>query len=275
MKTLICSLLLIFMVTTVVVANNQCTSQIPSTSRVVVLLQNNSLIWFPPGTTNFQAIQLSGVRGELIGIDVRPRGGTLWGFSNAQELYQINLQTGIATPVSSLSQPLQGNNIGIDFNPAADRLRLVSGVQNLRVNVDNGAAIQDSNLQYAPSDVNHARNPNVIGIAYNNNTNGVNITTLYGIDTVNANVSILVTINPPNTGTLNTVGVLNIRGGGATGGFDIFTDAQGCNTAVFATNGRFWFVDLATGGPTLVWPNTTNWLLEYFCNVNVLGLAIF
>jgi len=268
-----CSLLLLVVATSVVATNVQCPS-FASDTQIILLLQNNSLIWFPPNTTNFRAIRVQGVNGQLIGIDVRPRGRTLWGVSNTQGLYQINLQTGIATSVSSLSQPLPGDNIGMDFNPAADRLRLISGVTNLRVNVDNGAAISDTNLRYAQSDINRARTPNIIGIAYNNNTDGVNATVLYGLDLVNANVSILVTINPPNDGILNTVGVLNIRGGGAVGGFDIYTGPQGCNTAVFATNGRFWLVDLNNGSPTLTWRDASGWLLEYMCNVNIFGLAI-
>lgn len=270
-----CSFLLLVVATAVLATNNnvQCPS-FASDTQIILLLQNNSLIWFPPNTTNFRAIRVQGVNGQLIGIDVRPRGRTLWGLSDTQGLYQINLATGVATRVSSLSQPLSGSNIGIDFNPTVDRLRLVSGVTNLRVNVDNGAAISDTNLRYAQGDINRGRTPNIIGVAYNNNTDGVNVTTLYGLDLVNANVSILVTINPPNDGVLNTVGVLNIRGAGAVGGFDIYTGSQGCNTAVFATNGRFWFVDLNNGSPTLTWRDTSGWLLEYLCNVNIFGLAI-
>jgi len=266
-------LLLALLSNTVSATNNTTCPGIPSNSNVFILLQNNSLIWFPPGTTNFRAVRINGVNGQLRGIDVRPHGNTLWGLSDTQELYQIDFQNGIATPISALSVSLPGANIGIDFNPAADRLRLVSGVNNLRTNVNNGATLVDTNLQYALGDVNQGRTPQLIGIAYNNNLDGVSSTTLYGLDSVNENSLILVVIDPPNNGTLHTIGAVNIRGGGLLGGFDIFTTPS-CNTAVFATSGRFWFIDLASGKPSLVWTNTSGWLLEYLCNLTVLGLAI-
>jgi hypothetical protein len=93
---------------------------------------------------------------------------------------------------------LSGTSFAIDFNPVADRLRVVSNAeQNLRINPTNGFVFTDTNLDYATGDVNDTANPNVAAIAYTPNVGGT--TTLFGIDDTTFRV---VTINPPNNGTL-------------------------------------------------------------------------
>ena len=88
-----------------------------------------------------------------------------------------------------------------------------------RLNPNNGAlAATDGTLTYATGDPNAAANPNVVGSAYTNSFNGATTTTLYGIDSA---LDILVTQNPPNAGTLNTVGALGFNTSDAVG-FDIF-----------------------------------------------------
>jgi hypothetical protein len=69
----------------------------------------------------------------------------------------------VADPVDSTSPfaALAGSAFGIDFNPTADRLRIVSNAgQNLRVNVDAGLTVTDADLNPGA--------PNVTGVAYIN-----------------------------------------------------------------------------------------------------------
>jgi hypothetical protein len=109
-----------------------------------------------------------------------------------------------ATLVASLDKTLSGSRHGLDFNPVPDRLRLTSDTdQNLRINVDTGATTVDGAL-------NGAGNENVTGSAYtNNDTNTATGIVLYGINVNGAGgLAELVIQNPPNNGTLTTVGSL-------------------------------------------------------------------
>ena len=65
-------------------------------------------------------------------------------------VYRIDTDTAVAEFVNSLSVPLTGAAFGVDFNPAADRLRIVGNDgQNLRHNVDiGGTTIADAALNY-------------------------------------------------------------------------------------------------------------------------------
>jgi hypothetical protein len=151
---------------------------------------------------------------------------------------------------------LNGSRYGFDFNPVADRLRIVSNAdQNLRVNVATGVTTTDTTLSYASGDPGFGQNPNIVGSAYTNNFAGSATTTLYGIDSVR---NTLVIQNPPNAGQLTTVGALGLDASQLVG-FDIFTDlSSGTNTGYAVlqniTEGvsRFFSIDLATGQATQV-----------------------
>ncbi len=105
--------------------------------------------------------------------------------------------------------PLTGTVFGFDFNPVVDRMRVVSDAeQNLRLNPNTGGvAGVDTNLAYAPGDLHAGANPTVTASAYTNNIVGAGVTTLYGID---VGLDVLIRQNPPNGGTLNTVGPLGV-----------------------------------------------------------------
>ena len=78
---------------------------------------------------------------SLVGIDFRVQDGQLYGVGNAGGIYTIDTRTAAPTLVSQLSVPLDVNakSFGVDFNPAADRLRIVSDTgQNLSHNVNAG-----------------------------------------------------------------------------------------------------------------------------------------
>jgi hypothetical protein len=158
-------------------------------------------------TNNFV---IGGLGGQsLLGFDFRPANQTLYGIGNLGGLFTIDLLTGMATLQATTTVAPSGNNFGVDFNPQADRLRVVSDTdQNLRINVDNGfvgtppAGGPDGMLNYA-----NGQNPNVVASAYTNNVAGATSTMLFGLDSF---FNTLVLQNPPNAGSLTTIGSLGL-----------------------------------------------------------------
>lgn len=212
-----------------------------------------------PGTIT-NTVVLTGLNGNetLLGIDYRPASSrVLYGISTVGQLYAINPRTGAATAVGT-PNAVFGTAAGVDFNPAVDRLRVVSNTnQNLRINPANGAlAATDTPLAYAAGDAGAGSAPRVVAAAYSNNVAGATPTTLYVID---ANRGVLATQGnvggtvSPNTGQLFTVGALGVAGND-TSGFDIGRD--GTVLATFTQPGTattsLYSVNLITGATTLV-----------------------
>jgi len=224
---------------------------------VVALTASNRLVSFDratPGTIRSNVLVTGLQSGEnLVGIDVRPTDGMLYGVGSTGRLYTLDAATGAATNKSRLSadaadttepfSALAGTSFGVDFNPMADRLRIVSNTgQSLRINVDTGATTTDGSINGGAS------NTAISASAYTNSFAGTGSTTLYGIDSAN---STLYTQNPPNNGTLATPVPLGVTIGAANG-FDI--DARSNMGYMVATVGgarNLYGVNLAaTSAPT-------------------------
>lgn len=186
------------------------------------------------------------------GIDFRPSNGKLYAVGSFGNIYTLNLTSGAATFVSSLSTTLSGSSFGVDFNPVADRLRVISDAdQNLRINVDTGATIVDGPLAYVAGDPNQGRNANAVHAAYTNSFAGATSTTLYVLDT---GLDVLAVQNPPNAGGLVTRGLIgaNLTDVGA---FDI----SGATGMAYVTvldaqlsQSTFWSLNLTTGAGTFL-----------------------
>jgi len=114
--------------------------------------------------------------------------------------------------------------------------------------VETGEVAVDKPLTYATTDSNASKNPNVTAAAYTNNRAGVTSTQLFVID---YDLDVLALQNPPNDGTLNTIGSLGVNFS-PIGGFDIFTDAQGTNTAFAVSGANLYTINLSTGAATKV-----------------------
>ncbi|MBC8002818.1 MAG: DUF4394 domain-containing protein [Opitutaceae bacterium] len=154
----------------------------------------------------------------LIGIDYRVQDGKLYGVGNAGGVYTLDVKTAVATLVNRLSVALSGTSFGVDFNPAADRLRIISdNGQNLRHNVNaGGVTLTDTALNYVAG----TPTTGVTGAAYTNNDLDVTTaTTLFNIDSVLDQVVIQ---SPPNNGSLAATGKLTVDTGSAVG-FDIYS----------------------------------------------------
>ena len=228
------------------VKNFSTVEEILDNSQFLALSDDNTIVSFDlsnPETTT--SIEVTGVKGVLLGIDTRPANGLVYGLTTANNIYTIDPDSGEATYVSTLDLPFEGGTIsGFDFNPAADRLRLVGdNDQDFRINVETGEVIVDGMLAFADGDVNDGVNPNVTAAAYTNSFDGTTSTQLYDIDTL---LNTLVLQDPPNDGTLVTVGDLGVDFD-TLGGFDIVSSIDGENAAFAVSDGTLYRVDLATG----------------------------
>jgi hypothetical protein len=240
--------------------------------KILGLTANNQLV--PFGRLG-RPIPVTGVEGRLIGIDFRggaadPAKRVLYGLSDTNKLYVIDPASGQAHLVGPLSVPFDsGFQSGLDFNPQADRLRLIgNNGRNFSVNVDpdpTGTVVvtPQTALTYATGDRNAGKPANVTGAAYTNNFPGTTATTLYDID---YDLDVLTTQIPPANGQLQTVGSLGYNLA-PIAGFDIFTDAQRRNFAFTLSGKTLYYIDLTSGTSTPVG--------DFLRNINgFVGLAI-
>lgn len=199
-----------------------------SSGAEIVLLDSSGVLSVRDAAKPLRAketVQVSGLAAgdRLVGIDVRPATGQLFAISQAGQLYTVDLDSGRATAIGA-PVPGVGAEVGFDFNPTVDRIRLVtSDGTNLRLNPDTGAvAAVDGDLAYADGE----GTPEVAAAAYTNSVAGATSTALYVLD---AETNALYTqgslpgVTPavsPNTGTLIEVADLRV-GVGTVNGFDI------------------------------------------------------
>lgn len=183
------------------------------TRPVAYAVNTTNLMVFNPSSP-FSAVSkaITGLQaGEIIlGIDFRPLNGQIYALGSSSRIYTLNASSGAAAMVAMLSTPLSGTDFGFDFNPVADRIRIVSNTgQNLRFNPNDGALIIDGKINPAGAAISAS--------AYANNVTGSTTTTLFNIDVSTDMLSIQ---NPPNDGTQVLVGSLGINAD-AMSGFDI------------------------------------------------------
>ena len=166
---------------------------------------------------------------NLVGIDYRVSRGVLFGLTQIGRLYTINTVTGDLSPVgASVAIPgLQAQTIGFDFNPAADRIRVVSsGGMNLRFHPETGTQVDfdpktdgvqaDPSLTFAAGDTNFGKKPNVVAAAYTYNKKNEKLTTNYAIDgslgalLMQGSEENAQPVVSPNLGQLTTIGSLGL-----------------------------------------------------------------
>ncbi|MFE9933380.1 DUF4394 domain-containing protein [Streptomyces sp. NPDC005533] len=172
--------------------------------------------------------KVSGLRGDtrLVGIDFRPQDEKLYGVGDKGGIYTLDPGNAAAMKVSQLTVAFSGAQFGVDFNPAANRLRVISHTgQNLRHNIDDAAAplgtTVDGMLTNPTTPLSTA--VGVTGAAYtNNDLNAATATTLFDIDTRADRISLQ---SPANAGTLAPTGNLGVDAG-PEAGFDIYFDAK-------------------------------------------------
>ena len=121
----------------------------------------------------------------MLGIDRRVQNRKLYGVGNKGGIYTLSASSAAATKVGQLSVPLLGSFFGVDFDPAANALRIISDTgQNLRQpfgtsgDAPAGATIDDGVLNYSGETATY-----VTAAAYtNNDLNADTATTLFDLD---------------------------------------------------------------------------------------------
>jgi hypothetical protein len=205
-----------------------------------------------PGRVRAKAITGLPAGVALRGIDFRPATGDLYALGSDKVVYRVNVRTAIAVAEGPAFETMPGAlnslNIGFDFNPTVDKIRVTSDADdNIRLNPDEGNLLsKDAGLTSTPpSDV------MVVGSAYTNssfNASKPTATELYALD-VGPSPDKLWIQRPANNGTL----IMPLDLGfdlGRSAGFDI----AGMNNVGYVagtptgrSGARLWRVDLATG----------------------------
>lgn len=215
---------------------------------VYALLDSNMLVKYiaHQAFSEDKTVSITGLQAseKILAIDFRPASGQLYGVSNRSRIYIINQNTGAAVALSAtpFTPAISGTQVGFDFNPTVDRIRLVTNTgQNLRLHPETGAVVfTDGNL--------NPGTPGITAVAYANSFAGATSTILYDIDVTSDKLLIQ---NPPNNGTLVEVGSLGIDLVGE-GGFDL-SPKNDMALAAFSANGTgdntpsFYSIDLKTG----------------------------
>ena len=196
------------------------------------LLSDNTLIKFnaaePAVVKNRVSLQgFSQSDERIMGIDFRVAYGVMYAVSNLGQMYTIDTESGQMTPIGKPTQGvrLDGELYGVDFNPAADRIRVVTdGGVNGRMHPETGLYVDnqsemsgvqfDGALQYSADDVAYGLTPRLVAAAYTYNAKNNKLTTNFAIDAAQGTLVTQGTreteVNQvsPNTGKLYTVGSL-------------------------------------------------------------------
>ena len=209
---------------------------------------------------------------RLVGIDFRVARGVLYALSASGRLYTLDTGSGKLHAVGSgapVSLVAPGNGpggaaspaiIGFDFNPAADRIRVVSDQGlNLRLHPDTGAvAATDPAPAYVAGDARAGQAPRLVAAAYTYNKTNDKLTTNYAIDRAAGTLVLqgskegVQPVVSPNTGQLSTVGALG-TGPVEAAAFDI-SDLGNQALAALRQAGRtrLYTLDLGSGHATLL-----------------------
>jgi hypothetical protein len=192
----------------------------------------------------------------------------MFALGSSGRVFTVDVDSGALKPVGDapFALALEGERFGFDFNPAADRIRIVSDRgQNLRAHPETGALVDfkpdteglqpDGALAFRSDDANAGRTPRVIAAAYTYNNDNEKLTTNFAIDgelgalVRQGSVEGVEPVVSPNSGQLSTVGALGVAGI-SDAHFDI---SDVTNTALAALTTRdaptptLYRIDLATG----------------------------
>lgn len=194
---------------------------------------------------------------EIFGLDYRANGGGIYAVSSLNNVYTVDQNSFAATQVGSLSEPLVGSSFAFDFNPNAVGgvlSRIISDTDNNRVidstTGDYFGTPDKTAVFYNTDDANEGANPNIQGIAYDNNVVGSAATQQFGIDST---LGVLTTV-ANNAGTLDTIGSLGLGALTDEVAFDISGDTGTAFASLQLDGGesQLYTIDLETGAATLV-----------------------
>lgn len=209
--------------------------------------------------TSLTGIPLFGPGGvtSLDAIAYRPRTNELYGYNGSTgTVFLVDTVSGELKPVATSATPIDVGEIGFDFNNVIDAARLVSISDANQVffpNTTPASVSAFTTLAYGPGDANAGVDPSVFANAYTNQVAMPAANDQFVVDAQTDSLARLAN----NTGVLTTVGRITVDGQPldftAAGGFDIFSRAEGDNTAfalltTAAGQGLYSFVLSATDG---------------------------
>ncbi len=207
---------------------------VTSDSRLVEFQSDN--------TTQVPSKALRGLAADekVVGLDVRPADWRLYALTSKSRLVVVNPRNGAVQYIGKdpLAPALTGDRAAFDFNPTVDAIRVETNAgQNLRVDPDTGQLVRrtvvppttpdpttpttpasttptepgqpDGTLKYAAGDAGASTTPKVTAAAYSNSFPVGTSTELFVLDSAR---NALAKQDPPNDGTLKTVGGLGTTG---------------------------------------------------------------
>lgn len=248
----------------------------PRKETIHAVTDDNKLLSFNGGQPQktLRSVALTGLQpGETLhGIDYRVARGVLFGLGSSGRLYTINTQTGAATAVGGpIPVKLGGSEVGFDFNPTVDRIRVVGDRgDNLRLHPDTGAQVDgqpdvdgvqpDGALRYADGDEQAGSAPRIVAAGYTYNQDNEKITTNYAIDARAGHLVMqgspegATPVVSPNTGELRTVGRLGVHSfdHASLDIDDVKNNAYLVTGRIGSTTSRLYTIDLKTGQAKLI-----------------------
>jgi Domain of unknown function (DUF4394) len=198
---------------------------------------------------------VTGLAGDtmLIGIDYRVQNGKLYGVGNSGGIYLVSDRDAKASKVGQLTVALSGTAFGVDFNPAANALRVVSdNGQNLRQPFATGDAPSVPTVADTALTSGGVAASGISAAAYtNNDLSTATATSLFDLDTA---LDQVVLQSPANAGTVVATGSFGVAAD-LDAGLDIYSKVRGdraVEVTAFATLGvngayKLYEVDLLTG----------------------------
>ncbi|GAA5436852.1 DUF4394 domain-containing protein [Deinococcus aquaticus] len=199
----------------------------------------------------------------LVDLDVRNTDGLLYGVTASGKIYKISTENGAATVDSTITG---ATVVGVDFNPAANRLRVIgTNDTNFRhtlvstpvpnAPVPAGTTADGTFAPYPTGDTNAGKNPNLVAAAYTNSfdATGKTAPTTTALFTIDADLDILVAhpaIGAPQFNTLQTVGTLGVNVMEGMTGFDIAGANSAYLSSVSGNDTNLYTVNLTSGAAT-------------------------
>ena len=228
-----------------------------SAEGLVGLTTTNRLVTFDSATpgTVVAPIAITGLQANetILGIDFRPANHVLYGLGSTSRLYSLDPTTGAATQIGSAGAfTLSGTAFGFDFNLRSTGSGSSATTARTSVSTRMTARSRRSTRPSPMPPATSTRAPRRGSLAQpTRTTSPVTTTTLFAID---ANLDILATQNPPNAGTLNTVGALGFNTSDLVG-FDIspLTSLSFASlTAPTGGSSQLFTINLGNGTATLL-----------------------
>lgn len=220
-----------------------------------------------PGNVTSSRAVTGLVAGErLVGIDYRwiPAAAAntapgLYGLgvnsgTGESHVYRIDQSTAVASPVGAGYTRAAGTDYGFDFNPAVDRIRVItSGDDNYRAHPDTGAMVMPADTALTPAA------QSVSAAAYDRvnvaPTTPAGPTTLYVINPTTDQLATQGGINStpsPNGGAINPVGNLGVDAAPTGTNFDIAFDGKAYATLVVGGTPGLYSINTSSGAATLI-----------------------